>query len=113
MEDPEHRIIFNQLVFSNIDDATGRLLPTIIKRGHKWSAPVDGTYMLCLDNSMSRWTAKVVTLEIRKRDFGSARAGAPGGAAPGDVVSGSEGMRTIAQRLLAKLQMVSNAQVSA
>lgn len=47
---PDGRVAYEKLLLSNIDDATGRMLPTIVEKGHKWGAPTDGTYAMCLDN---------------------------------------------------------------
>ena len=46
-------------MFSNLDDHTGKLLPTIVRKGHKWTADATGTYMVCVDNTIAKWTAKV------------------------------------------------------
>lgn len=64
IESPERSVLYDHLLFSNIDDATGELLPTIVKKGHHFTASSAGTYRVCLDNRMARWTAKVVTLDI-------------------------------------------------
>ena len=57
--------VYSQLLFSNINDATGHLLPTIVKKGTKFVAASTGTYSICLDNRVARWTAKVLTLDVR------------------------------------------------
>lgn len=54
VEAPDSRVIYEQLLFSNIDDATGKMLSTILAKGHKWGVPVDGTYKICLDNRMAK-----------------------------------------------------------
>jgi hypothetical protein len=59
-------VLYNQLLFSNVDDKTGKLLNTIVKKGHKFKAPSSGTYSFCVDNKMAKWTAKVVTFELDK-----------------------------------------------
>ena len=33
-------------------------------QGYAFTAQVDGTYAFCLDNKMSRWTAKVVDFDL-------------------------------------------------
>lgn len=50
VEAPDQRVLHDQLILSNIDEATGRMLPTIVEKSFKWGAPVDGTYVICLDN---------------------------------------------------------------
>jgi hypothetical protein len=33
-------------------------------QGHNFIAQVDGTYSFCLDNKMSRWTAKIIDFDL-------------------------------------------------
>ncbi|CAE7834306.1 empB, partial [Symbiodinium sp. KB8] len=68
IENPYKAVLYEQLLFSNIDDRTGQVLSTIVKKGYKFIAQVDGTYAFCFDNKMSRWTAKVIDFDITVND---------------------------------------------
>jgi len=105
-------MIYEQLLFSNIDDATGTMLSTIVKKGHRFMAAATGTYAVCLDNRMARFTAKVVTLEIdiKRAGGGGGSGSAAGGSGEASDVAVAT-MRNNAQRIHAKLMMVENAQV--
>ncbi|KAA0147869.1 hypothetical protein FNF29_07082 [Cafeteria roenbergensis] len=56
--------LYEKLVFSNIDYTTGNVVDSLIKKGHSFIAPSSGNYAFCMDNTMSRWTAKVVDFEL-------------------------------------------------
>ena len=102
--------MYDRLIFSNIDDATGSMLSVIVKKGYTWTASTTGEYNICLDNTMARWTAKVVVFELSVTDplstvgdfgFDSAKANSS------DAV---ESMRVTTQRLHAKLQQIDHLQ---
>lgn len=57
-------ILYDRLIFSNIDDVSGAMLPTIVKKGASFLASKSGTYAFCFDNKMARWTAKVMTFDL-------------------------------------------------
>ena len=50
VEKPNRAVIFDRVVFSAVDDATGQLLPTIVRKGHKWTVDTEGVYTFCADN---------------------------------------------------------------
>lgn len=64
IEDPSKFVTYEELHFSNIDDSTGALLHTIVRKGSKFLAAKSGTYTFCVDNRMAKWTAKLVAFEI-------------------------------------------------
>lgn len=68
VENPNKVVMYEKLLFSNIDDRTGELLSTIVRKGTTFRVDVGGVYSICVDNRMARWTAKVLTLEIDIRD---------------------------------------------
>lgn len=76
IEAPDKSTIFDQLLFSNVDDATGKMLDTIVKKGHSFVTRQGGVYGFCFDNKMSRWTAKVVTFDLDVTTSDEARADA-------------------------------------
>lgn len=47
-------VLFERLLFSNLDDRTGQPLPTIVKKGYSFSAPAEGTYAFCINNKMAK-----------------------------------------------------------
>ena len=68
VENPAKVVTYEKLLFSNIDDRTGAMLSTIVRKGTTFRAEQAGVYTVCLDNRMARWTAKVVTLDLDVRD---------------------------------------------
>ena len=110
IEGPGGLVVADQLHLSNVDDKTGRLMSTIVKKGHTWQAPADGVYTICADNRMAKFTLKAFTLELNVTP-----AAAPGGAAAANSSAGSvgdttEGIRVSARRLHAALEAVRTAQ---
>ena len=59
IEGPTKQVLFESLIFSNKDDHTQKLLPTLLKKGHKFVCSDPGTYSLCLDNRIAKYTSKV------------------------------------------------------
>lgn len=107
---PQGIVIYDQLLFSNIEDATGRQLNTIVKKGHTFTAPTTGAYSFCLDNKMARWTAKVVTFELEVKS-NAARLPVGQVRTEGDEDHDTvEYMRTAAERLHGKLLTIENSQ---
>lgn len=64
IESPKKQIMYQKLIFSNVDDRSGMLLPTIVRKGHAFVAPDTGVYSFCIDNRMARWTAKVLEFHL-------------------------------------------------
>ena len=109
VEGPDSRVVYDQLLLSNVDDKTGRLLPTVVKKGHTWQVPADGAWTLCLDNRMAKFTVKTATLEFEVTP--PAAPAANGTTAPGSVGDTTEGIRTSARRLHVVLESVRSAQL--
>lgn len=59
-----NEVLYDRLIFSNLDDSTGAMLSTIVKKGSSFLAQRGGVYGFCFDNRMARWTAKVVTFDL-------------------------------------------------
>ena len=68
---PSGASLYKQLVFSNLDKA-GKALPTIVKKGPKFTAGEEGAYTFCFDNRIAKWTAKVLTFDLSVRPFAGA-----------------------------------------
>ena len=68
VESPAKTVLYEKLLFSNIDDRSGAMLSTIVRKGTSFRADAGGVYAVCVDNRMARWTAKVLTLDIDVRD---------------------------------------------
>lgn len=89
-------------------------------QGTKLIAPRAGTYVFCLDNRMARWTAKVMTFELRVRDPAVKEEGR-GGAAVAALAAGASASETaahsvallkaLAAKLHARLMAIENAQI--
>ena len=47
-------VLYERLLYSNLDDRTGQPLPTIVKKGYSFSAPAEGTYAFCINNKMAK-----------------------------------------------------------
>lgn len=47
---PDSTVLLERSVFSALDDATAQLLPTIVRKGHKWEVTQEGAYSFCADN---------------------------------------------------------------
>lgn len=130
VESPEGRVLYQALLFSNLDDK-GRPLDVIVKKGAAVLAAASGTYAVCVDNRMAKYTAKSVVLDVAVRDPNSpaaraaraaaaagaraaadaAKAGAsPGAASPLAAVAA---MRAACARILDALQRVESAQLYA
>ena len=61
-------LVFDRIIVSNVDDATGARMPTVVKKGHAFAASAAGTLSVCVDNRPSRYpTTKAVTLEVSHR----------------------------------------------
>lgn len=63
---PSGKVLYERLVFSNKDPSTGKSLPSVIEQGYDFQAMEEGEYKFCFDNTMSRYTAKVVEFEITR-----------------------------------------------
>lgn len=61
---PDGIAIHEKMVFSNVNDDTGQVMGHIVKKSFDFVAHQAGFYSFCFNNQMSRWTAKVVDLEI-------------------------------------------------
>jgi len=61
---PSGKEIYAKLLFSNLDDKSGRMLPTIVKKGSRFTAEEQGLYTFCFNNVMAKWTAKVMTFDL-------------------------------------------------
>ena len=93
---PSGASLYQQLIFSNLD-AEGRELPTIVKKGPKFTASEEGVHTFCFNNQMAKWTAKVLTFDVTVRapSGGEATTGAadvvkaPAGGAAALVPAGS------------------------
>ena len=83
---PSAREIYKKLIFSNINDANGRELPTIVKKGTTFVATEGGIHKFCFNNQLAKWTAKVLTFDLTVKPPGAAGVAAAGAAAGGDVV---------------------------
>lgn len=68
VESPAKTVLYEKLLFSNIDDRSGAMLSTIVRKGTSFRADAAGVYAVCVDNRMARWTAKVMTLDLDVRD---------------------------------------------
>jgi len=116
VEKPDGAVLFEQLLFSNLD-ASGALLDTIVKKGAKVVAPVAGAYAFCLDNRMARWTAKVLTFELALRNpaaaagAGDVAALAPGASASETAAHSVAVLKRMATRLHSRLLMIESAQL--
>ncbi len=118
---PTKEVLFDRLLFSNVDDTTQRLLPTIVKKGTTFVASRSGVYTFCFDNRMAKWTAKNVTFDLDISDPNDASARAER-AAQSDrenaLITGADIdpktsvvlMRAATNRLHAKLAQVENDQ---
>jgi hypothetical protein len=122
VENPAKVVTFERLLFSNIDDRTGALLSTIVRKGTTFRAEQAGVYTVCLDNRMARWTAKVVTLDLDVRDPNDVMAKAEREAREARdaaLLAGTEVdarvaftlMRASAARIHSKLQQIEGAQL--
>ena len=122
VENPAKVVTSEQLLFSNIDDRTGAMLSTIVRKGTTFRAEQAGVYTVCLDNRMARWTAKVVTLDLDVRDPNDVLARAEREAREARdaaLLAGTEVdakvaftlMRASAGRIHAKLQHIEGAQL--
>lgn len=81
---PSGATVYEKLIFSNTDDRTGKLLPAVIPKGTRFRTSEEGEYQICLDNTMSRFTAKVVELElVPEHPQKEGRAAILAGGAPG------------------------------
>jgi emp24/gp25L/p24 family/GOLD len=121
IESPSNQVLFDKLLYSNLDDTTGGFLNTVVKKGHTFSSSVGGDYRFCLDNRMAKWTAKVATLEIEITDpsinavgdYGLKSNGRVNGAESddaNDINSAVSTVRLSAQRVHHKLFEISNEQ---
>lgn len=120
---PSGDVVYDQLLFSNLDER-GRMLPTIVKKGHSFAASSVGRYQISIDNRIAKWTAKHGTLEVEVRDpaGGDGDGGGGGGVVGGGVVGGGGGgggnvsattdtMRLTTRRMLGTLDSIRNAQL--
>lgn len=64
VENPKGSVLYEQLLFSNIDDRTGQVLSTVVRKGYSFKVTSGGEHKFCFDNRMSRWTAKVVDFDL-------------------------------------------------
>jgi len=110
IEAPDSTIIYDRLIFSNIDDSTGSILPVIVKKGHTWTATATGEYNICLDNTMARWTAKVVVFELSVVDPLSTVGDFGFDSAKANASEPLEGMRVTVQRLHSQLSSIDHLQ---
>ena len=122
VENPAKVVTYEKLLFSNIDDRTGAMLSTIVRKGTTFRAELAGVYTVCLDNRMARWTAKVMTLDLDVRDPNDVMAKAEREAREARdaaLLAGTEVdakvaftlMRASASRIHSKLQHIEGAQL--
>lgn len=119
IEGPDRTIIYEQLIFSNLDDRTGQMLDTIVKKGHKFTAVQSGSHTFCLDNRMARWTAKVGTLELEVTKPGAVpatrmealAAQAAGGTEAESAQAMLTNLKAYAGRIHESLLMIENSQM--
>ncbi len=125
VEGPDKNILYEKLVFSNIDDETGGMLSTIVKKGYRFRASSTGLYTFCLDNRMSRWTAKVAVFDIEHKSSDAPRDGVVADPSGEHVVAdalkgiskekddmvGASLMRAGMNRLYSKLAQIENSQM--
>lgn len=113
MEKPDGTVLYEQLLFSNLDES-GAPLETIVKKGAKVTAPSSGVYAFCADNRMARWTAKVLTFELSLRDPNAREATfaalAAGASASETAAHSVAALKRMASRLHARLMAIDNAQ---
>ena len=72
VNDPNGLVVIERMAYFNradeaMNEAEGRV---------EWTATMSGRYAICFDNSMSRWTAKVVSLFVHNLNPGAAQAAA-------------------------------------
>lgn len=61
---PGGRTVYDRVIFSNIDDASGRTMNGVLPKGTEFTADETGTYAFCFNNKMARWTGKKVAFEL-------------------------------------------------
>ena len=86
------------------------MLPVIVKKGLTWTATHSGEFNFCLDNTMARWTAKVVVFELSVTDPLSTVGDFGFDSAKANVTDTLESLRVVSQRLHAKLQQIDHLQ---
>jgi len=118
---PSGASLYKQLIFSNLD-AAGRELPTIVKKGPKFTASEEGVHSFCFNNQIAKWTAKVLTFEVTVRAPGSgggegaadaahvvkAPAGGSAGLVPAGALTTAEGAERSALQHLGSLRKFSD-----
>lgn len=60
---PDDSKIFSNMIFSNRDDS-GRIVDDLIAKGHTFITEEAGTYKVCFNNKVSRWTSKVIIFDF-------------------------------------------------
>jgi hypothetical protein len=100
-------VLYDKMIFSNVDDRTGSLLPTIVKKGHSFVTAAAGLYGFCINNKMARWTAKVLTLDL---NIGGSEA--PGAQADGSVVKAAAPGSPVPEGLLTSQDESASAQMA-
>lgn len=60
--DPGDVVLFNDVIFTNEDAKNSD--GTVVYPGYKFVTAVDGVYQFCLDNTMSRFTPKLVMFDV-------------------------------------------------
>lgn len=122
VEGPDKSILYEKLLFSNIDDSTGGMLSTIVKKGYRFRAASTGLYTICLDNRMSRWTAKVAVFDLNRKSPEAAKPATGDSlgehvvsdvlsSAEKDALMGASLMRAACNRIYAKLGQIENSQM--
>lgn len=110
IEAPDKSIVYDRLIFSNIDDSTGSILPTIVSKGLTWTATSSGEFNFCVDNTMARWTPKVLVFELSVTDPLSTVGDFGFDSAKANLTDSLDSMRVTTQRLHAKLQQIDHLQ---
>ena len=98
-------VLYNEMIYSAIGP-DGDLVDAIIKKGPSLTAPAEGGYAVCLDNRGSRWTSKVLTLELAVTPAVNGGSGSP--ASPGATV---DVMQALVTRMKHTLEGVSSTQL--
>lgn len=68
---PDGTVLSQKKIISNVNDETGQVQEDILVKGHQFITAEDGEFKFCFDNTMSRWTAKVVAFSLFLGDEGT------------------------------------------
>jgi hypothetical protein len=55
---PAGPVLYERLLFSNLDDRSGQPLPTIVKKGFSFVASGSGVFGFCLNNKMAKCVSR-------------------------------------------------------